>query len=280
MNNYIEITIACADGDIAEVAMAYLADYPFESFDTEERANDVLLRGYILESAWAECQAAARSVAEEYGHIVSEQVIESQNWNVAWESESFEPVYVDDTMLIRAQHHPAPPQGVVDIVVSPQMSFGSGHHQTTRMMCRLIAKYRVAGPALDLGCGTGVLSIAAIKCGAERVDAVDIDPWSTESATEAARLNGIEDRIDILLGTVERVAGRSYRLVMANINRNIILADIDSYVAALEGGGRLLVSGFLTADVEAITSAATARGLRLTEQSEEDGWVALAFVKS
>lgn len=280
MNHYIEITIACADSDMAEVAMAYLADYPFDSFDTEERDETTLLKGYILESEWLTCQDEARNVAAEYGHIVEERVIESQNWNATWESESFEPVYVDDTMLIRAPHHPAPPEGVIDIVVAPQMSFGSGHHQTTRMMCRLVAKYRSTGRVLDVGCGTGVLSIAAIKCGAKHVDAVDIDPWSTESATEAARLNGIEAQTNILLGTVECVAGGSYDLILANINRNIILADMDSYVAMLSDGGRLLLSGFLVADIEAITSAATEHGLSLAETSEDDGWVAMAFMKS
>ncbi|MBQ8205612.1 MAG: 50S ribosomal protein L11 methyltransferase [Alistipes sp.] len=280
MNHYIEITIACADSDMAEVAMAYLADYPFDSFDTEERDETTLLKGYILESEWLTYQNEARSIAAKYGHIVEERVIESQNWNATWESESFEPVYVDDTMLIRAPHHPTPPEGVIDIVVAPQMSFGSGHHQTTRMMCRLVAKYRSTGRVLDVGCGTGVLSIAAIKCGAKHVDAVDIDPWSTESATEAARLNGIEAQTNILLGTVECVAGGSYDLILANINRNIILADMDSYVAMLSDGGRLLLSGFLVADIEAITSAATKHGLRLAETSEDDGWVAMAFIKS
>lgn len=280
MNHYIEITIACADSDMAEVAMAYLADYPFDSFDTEERDETTLLKGYILESEWLTCQDEARNVAAAYGHIVEERVIESQNWNATWESESFEPVYVNDTMLIRAPHHPAPPEGVIDIVVAPQMSFGSGHHQTTRMMCRLVAKYRSAGRVLDVGCGTGVLSIAAIKCGAKLVDAVDIDPWSTESATEAARLNGIEAQTNILLGTVECVTGGSYDLILANINRNIILADMDSYVAMLSDGGRLLLSGFLVADIEAITSAATERGLSLAETSEDDGWVAMVFIKS
>lgn len=280
MNHYIEITIACADSDMAEVAMAYLADYPFESFDTEERGEEALLKGYIIESEWTKCQDKARIIAEEYGHITEERVIESQNWNATWESESFEPVYVDDTMLIRAPHHPAPPEGVIDIVVAPQMSFGSGHHQTTRMMCRLVAKYRSAGQALDVGCGTGVLSIAAIKCGAKHVVAVDIDPWSTESATEAARLNNIETQVDVLLGTVERVAESSYDLILANINRNIILADIDSYVAMLNEGGWLLLSGFLTADIEAITSATSERGLSHVDTSEEDGWVAMSFIKS
>lgn len=279
MNHYIEITIACADSDMAEVAMAYLADYPFDSFDTEERDEETLLKGYILESEWTKCQDEARGVAAEYGHIAEERVIESQNWNATWESESFEPVHVDDTMLIRAPHHPAPPEGVIDIVVAPQMSFGSGHHQTTRMMCRLVAKYRSVGRALDVGCGTGVLSIAAIKCGAKQVDAVDIDPWSTESATEAARLNNIEAQVEVLLGTVERVAGRTYDLILANINRNIILADIDRYVAMLCEGSRLLLSGFLVADIEAITTAATERGLSHVETSEDDGWVAMSFIK-
>ena len=279
MNNYIELTIKCSDGEMADVVTAFLADYPFETFDTEEQGDATLLRAYILEEAWGTCRDEALQTVADYGEVVSQKSIESQNWNAAWESESFKPVYVDNKFLIRAPHHDAPEECIVDIIVAPQMSFGSGHHQTTRMMCRLIGAMGAKARVLDVGCGTGVLSIAAIKCGAESVTAVDIDPWSTESARVAAELNGIEAQMEILLGTVECVEGRKYDMVVANINRNIILGDIERYAAALSSGGKLLLSGFLGEDVEAIREAATALGFECTGIEAEEEWRALSFTK-
>ena len=127
--------------------------------------------------------------------------------------------------------------------------------------------------------GQGILSIATIKCGAEHADAVDIDPWSTASAEEAALLNGIAEQISVLLGTVEVVEGRKYDMVLANINRNIILNNIDRYVEALNEGGKLLLSGFLVEDIADITTSASERGLCPIAQSEEEGWVCLVFKK-
>ena len=215
---------------------------------------------------------------------MGEAEIESKNWNAQWEAESFNPVEVEladgGKMMIRAPHHAAPDNTTIDIIVSPQMSFGSGHHHTTRMMCRNIATINTLGSTLDVGCGTGVLSIAALKLGAERVDAVDIDPWSTKSAEEAAELNGLSHKMEVLLGTVEVVEGRAYDTILANINRNIILNDLDSYTKALNNGGHLVLSGFLSQDVEAILSATAERGLSLVAKLQEEEWVSLKLVRS
>ena len=279
MKQYIEISVTCQTEDMADILTAYLADYPFESFDTEATDADVVLKAYILADSWAECREEALGLVSEYGELLSEEVIEDENWNAEWESTGFERVEIEDIMIIRAPHHEPAKEGLIDIVVAPQMSFGSGHHQTTRMMCRLIHALHPEGKILDVGCGTGVLSLAALRCGADSADAIDIDIWSVESAKESARLNGLDGRIEVIHGTVESIAGKSYNLVVANINRNIILADIAQYVAALEQGGTLLLSGFLASDVEDITAAATALGLTPVECLSEDEWRALQFVK-
>lgn len=279
MRKYIVLTISCPDEEMAEIATAFLADFPFESFDTAPTTEGATLHAFILKESWAECRDEALATVKDYGTVVSEEEIEDENWNERWEEESFSPVDIDNKIVIRAAHHPAPADAVIDIIVKPSMSFGSGHHHTTRMMCRAIHSLNPSGRVLDVGCGTGVLSIAAIKCGAEHADAVDIDPWSTASAEEAALLNGIAEQISVLLGTVEVVVGRKYDMVLANINRNIILNDIDRYVEALNDGGKLLLSGFLIEDIADITTAVSVRGLCPIAQSEEEGWVCLVFKK-
>lgn len=279
MRKYIDLTISCPDEEMAEIATAFLADFPFESFDTAPTTEGATLHAFILKESWAECREEALATVADYGTVVSEEEIEDENWNERWEEESFSPVDIDNKIIIRAAHHPAPADAVIDIIVKPSMSFGSGHHHTTRMMCRAIHSLNPSGRVLDVGCGTGVLSIAAIKCGAEHADAVDIDPWSTASAEEAAQLNGIAEQISVLLGTVEVVEGRKYDMVLANINRNIILNDIDRYVEALNDGGKLLLSGFLIEDIADITTSASERGLYPIAQSEEEGWVCLVFKK-
>lgn len=279
MRKYIDLTISCPDEEMAEIATAFLADFPFESFDTAPTTEGATLHAFILKESWAECREEALATVTDYGTVVSEEEIEDENWNERWEEESFSPVDIDNKIVIRAAHHPAPADALIDIIVKPSMSFGSGHHHTTRMMCRAIHSLNPSGRVLDVGCGTGVLSIAAIKCGAEHADAVDIDPWSTASAEEAAQLNGIAEQISVLLGTVEVVEGRKYDMVLANINRNIILNDIDSYVEALNEGGKLLLSGFLVEDIADITTSASERGLCPIAQSEEESWGCLVFKK-
>ena len=270
MKQYVEISVACQTEDMADILTAYLADYPFESFDTDVVDAGVVLKAYILADGWSECRDEVLNLVAEYGKLLSEEVIEDENWNAEWESTGFERVEIEDVMVIRAPHHEPAKEGLIDIVVAPQMSFGSGHHQTTRLMCRLIHALRPEGKILDVGCGTGVLSLAALRCGAESADAIDIDIWSVESAKESARLNSLAERIEVIHGTVESIAGRRYSLVVANINRNIILADIAQYVTALEQGGTLLLSGFLAEDVEDITNVATALGLTAVECLSED----------
>ena len=281
MKRYTHLTITCPDAESAEILAAFLSDYPFECFSATAPAEGVVVETYMSPEDWAECGEEATNIINDYGTLTSLKEIEDENWNARWEEESFQPVEIDGMIMIRSAAHPAPTNPeIMDIIVAPTMSFGSGHHHTTRMMCRLIHASKPSTRALDVGCGTGVLSFVALKRGAQFVDAIDIDPWSTESAARAAELNGVSDRINIITDTVEAIEGETYDAIYANINRNIILNDIARYVAALNAGGCLYVSGFLTEDVEYITSAAAAHNLTLCTQLEEEGWVAIAFQKA
>lgn len=280
MKRYVELVLECCSEEMADIATAFLADYDFETFDSTAKGDNTLLHCYILADSWAECRQEALAAVADYAISIEEREIEDRNWNERWESENFSSVAIDDIMVIRAPHCPPPANpNIIDIVVAPRMSFGSGHHNTTRMMCRLIARHRTAGSVLDVGCGTGVLSIAALKCGAERAVAIDIDQWSTESAKDAARLNGVESRMQIILGVVQAIEGERFDMVVANINRNIILADAKRYSEALNKGGRLLVSGFLSDDIAAIEEHITSLGFALCDTIDDEGWVALAFEK-
>lgn len=278
MKSYIELCILCSNDEIAEICVAFLADYPFESFDTKPTTKGVELRAYILTEEWAACRDEALNVVADYGTVVSEQTKEDENWNAKWEQESFQPVDIEGRILIRAPHHlPPVAADTIDVIVAPRMSFGSGHHATTRNMSLGILSTQGIRTALDVGCGTGVLSILALKCGAQSVDAVDIDPWSVESTKEAAALNGVRERLNVMLGTVELVVGRKYDMVLANINRNIILNDIGSYVEALNEGGTLLVSGFLADDRAAILDAANSHRLLLVDERCDNEWLCMKF---
>ena len=156
----------------------------------------------------------------------------------------------------------------------PKMSFGTGHHATTWLVSRAVLDLGVAGRrGLDMGSGTGVLSIVAAKCGAAHVDAVDIDDWADANCRENIASNGVADRIEPMLGDVRRIAGRHYGFILANINRNILLADMPVYAAALDAGGDLVMSGFLEPDVPAITACAEKLGLRPVATAVKEGWV-------
>ena len=279
MKQYIELCIKCENEEVAEILTAFLADFPFESFDSEPENKHTLLKAYILAPEWDGYSVEVKDIIAQYGELTGLRTLEDENWNAQWEAEGFERVEIDDIMVIRAPHHAPAPDNCIDIIVTPQMSFGSGHHQTTRMMCRLIHDISTSGTVLDVGCGTGVLSIAALKCGAKSADAIDIDIWSVESAKSAAELNNLEQHIEVIHGTVESIEGKCYDMVVANINRNIILNDIERYIAAMKSGGHLLLSGFLSEDVSDIEATALAHSLAKQRELSDDNWRALHFTK-
>lgn len=275
---YVELNIAVADSMQAEILTALLSDYPFEAFAEEESA----LKAYILDSDYAECSQEVEQLL--LSQDVEFEVIEvvQQNWNAEWES-GFEPVEVtgEKPIRIRAPHHSPAEEGVVDVVIAPRMSFGTGHHATTALMSQTIASEGVEGlRGLDMGCGTGVLAIVALKCGAEHMVAVDIDDWACDSCRDSIALSGVAERVDVRCGSIEQVvAGEQFDFVLANINRNILISMMPSFAAALPSGGRLLMSGFLREDVVYIEASAVEQGFEVVNIIEREGWMVVVCKK-
>ena len=272
--DYTVLHIAVSDDEQAEILTAELADFPFESFETD----DGLLKAYIPAVRLSGCKTDVDALLARRGVEGRYAVIPTQNWNASWESD-FPPVDVEGRLRIRAPFHDPAPAGEMEAVVLPRMSFGTGHHATTWLMSRAVLGLGVAGrTGLDMGSGTGVLAIVAAKCGAAHVDAVDIDDWADANCRENVAANGVADRVSPMLGDVRRIAGRRYDFILANINRNILAADMPAYAAALAAGGDLVMSGFLEADLPAIAGAAACEELTLAGSASRDGWM-LAHVR-
>lgn len=273
--SHIELTLDAADAQQAEILMAELADYPFESFEQE----GARLKAYIPQERLADCKDAVDGVLTRYGISHATYLsIEPQNWNALWESH-FTPVEVDERLTIRAPFH-APSTTPMEVVIMPKMSFGTGHHATTCLMAAGLLDRDVTGlHGLDMGSGTGVLAILAAMRGAAGVDAVDIDEWAYENCAENIRTNGVEERITPVLGGVEAIADHHYDFIMANINRNILVSQLPAYAAALDSGGWLSMSGILECDLDVLSDAARANGFSVTGTALRDGWARLDVVK-
>lgn len=205
--------------------------------------------------------------------------IEEQNWNVLWES-SFEPIIVDDSIYVRATFHEAQPSYKYEIVINPKMSFGTGHHQTTSMMLSYILENNFDDKrVLDMGCGTGILAILASKRGASIVEAIDYDAICVDSVVENRELNGVSN-INVKLGSKEVIGDLLFDTILANINRNILLDQLDTYAAVLKSGGELYLSGFYEdQDLGIIKEKCERENIFFIENKEMDNWCAAKFVK-
>ncbi len=273
--DYVEVNIPVRDAEQSEIVTALLSDFSFESF-TEDRG---ILKAYIPKDALAGEKGDIDDILNGMEIKGARYIeIETQNWNALWES-NFQPVEVDGLCTIRAPFSPAPLLGL-DIVIMPKMSFGTGHHATTYLMAAEIMKRDfTALCGLDMGSGTGVLAIIAVKRGAEYMDAVDIDDWAYQNCVENIADNGVADKVTPILGNVEGIKGKKYDFILANINRNILLADMPVYADCLNPGGELLMSGILEADIPAIRDRAEELGLSYMGERLKDGWAAVCFAK-
>lgn len=284
--NYIEYNIHVTGPEEGEIVIAELSDMGFESF------SDYLPDGFMPGAGSIKCYIPANVEADSSNHTriqnylynegypYEREEIQQQNWNAEWESQ-FEPISIQGgTCYIRAPFHPAH-SAPYEIVIMPKMSFGTGHHATTYLMAEQMLALDFNGASvLDMGSGTGILSILAAMRGAVVVDAVDIDEWAYENCLENIQTNNVQTVVCPILGDVAAIHGKVYDIILANINRNILLNDMAQYTESLRKGGLLLVSGILDLDVDTLVGHARKLDLTPTATNTRDGWAQITFQKA
>lgn len=256
-----------------EILIAELGYAGFESF---VETNDGVT-AYIQKEEWNAAILNDIQILEsdEFKISYTYKDIAQTNWNAEWEK-NFNPIIVDDLVTVRAPFHDTPTTKF-DLVIEPKMSFGTGHHETTHMMIQHILKNDFQNKSvLDMGCGTGVLAILAEKCGATKLDAIDIDNWCYLNSVENIERNNCHN-IEAYEGDVKLLEGKSYDMIIANINRNILLADISAYAKCLNNNGSLFLSGFYDEDIPNIEVECNKHSLFLKGKIKRNNWVALMF---
>jgi ribosomal protein L11 methyltransferase len=272
MNRYIKITVDTKDSDESDIFVARLSHAGFEGFEEEPGK----LHAFIPETLYDPVAAEAiiveiKGIADPFHTFFKIQWIEPRNWNAEWEKD-FEAVVVDDFCSVRAHFHKRVPEVLYDLVITPKMSFGTGHHATTFMMISTMRQLEIKNRSvLDFGTGTGVLAILACKMGAGSVLAIDSDDWSIENAVENAEINGCQaiqvENMDSLSGT-----GR-FDVILANINLRVILENLKYLRQHLTGSGVFIGSGVLESDEEKIRVTAASAGFTLERGMTKDSWM-------
>jgi ribosomal protein L11 methyltransferase len=257
-----------------EILIAELGYAGFESFvETDEGVT-----AYIQKEEWNENILEDIQIlnSDEFEISYTFEDIEQTNWNEEWEK-NFNPIVVDDLCAVRAPFH-EPFNTKFDIVIEPKMSFGTGHHETTHMMIQHILKNDFLGKTvLDMGCGTGVLAILTEMKGASKIDAIDIDNWCYLNSMENVERNNCNN-ISVYEGDAQLLEGKKYDIIIANINRNILLQDLEQYAKCLNKNGALFLSGFYENDIKIIEAECNKYMLKLVETLERNNWVSLKFL--
>lgn len=258
----------------SDILIAELGEVGFESFVEEEHG----ILAYIQQKDWYESILDSLLILKNplFNITFERREIEQENWNATWE-QNFQPILVDGICMVRAPFHEKK-EVAYDIVIEPKMSFGTGHHETTHMMLQHILDMEFQGKAvLDMGSGTGVLAILAAMRGASSVDAIDIDNWCYQNAKENIVRNDV-GYINVYEGDARLLELQRFDVIIANINRNILLEDIPKYVRCLEPNGVLLLSGFYKEDLNLISRECTKQGLMFEKNLEKNNWVAAKYV--
>jgi ribosomal protein L11 methyltransferase len=270
---YKHIHFDTSNEDLKAILIACLSEESYEGFEETDNGLNAFIPSADYRQDFVDELSAQYSIP----YTISD--IEQQNWNAQWER-SFEPVVVGDFCTIRADFHEPTVNTRFEIVITPKMSFGTGHHATTQLMIGKMKDIDMEQKqVLDFGTGTGVLAILAEKLHATAVLAIDNDEWSVENTKENIGRNNAE-RIEILQGSLEIAENRSFDVILANINRHILLQYMQQMYVLLNKGGKIIMSGLLTSDREIILEAAEKQGFILESEGENNNWIVLIFKKS
>jgi len=276
--NYVELELQLHP-DFTEILTAELAEIGFESFvETDEGLQAYIQEELFDENVLSELTNRYKEAAE---ITASWKSLERKNWNEEWEK-SYEPIEVGDQVRVRAVFHEPDPRFQYDLLIQPKMSFGTGHHETTW----LVMNEQLNLPhehlsIMDVGCGTGILAILAAKLGATTLLGFDIDEWAVENTRENFAMNNLPETAEVFLGTITEVpTEKQFGGILANINRNILLAEIPKYVAHLEKGGWLVTSGFYVTDQADIERCAEENGLKKLRSNTRNQWATVVFEKN
>ena len=281
MNDYREVRFdmtPCSE-DATDLLAAFLADEGYESFVPDEKG----LTAYVPASAWS--KDAVNNVIRDFPMDttihVKEVLVEGRDWNAEWEKNYFQPIVVGDECVIHSTFHHDIPKAKYDIIIDPKMAFGTGHHATTAQVIESILAIDMRGrTVIDMGTGTAILSILAAMRGAELVTAIEIDGFAYTNAIENVDINGVSYVVKLINGDASALAEvEPADIFLANINRNVILGDIEAYTSHLRNGGTMILSGFYEVDVPIIESAARPLGLITEAIRSRDNWTALTLRK-
>ena len=276
----VDFTISPYSVDASDVLAAMAGEVGFETF--EETVTG--LKGYVQQSLFD--VSVLKTALEDFPFedtTISYDIREAEDrdWNEQWEQEGFEPIGISDNLIIHDGRHLPDSIPDISIEIDAKLAFGTGTHETTRMICSTLLELQPKGRVLDCGTGTGILSICALKLGAQEAVGYDIDEWSVDNARHNAVINQVDNRFTSLLGDasiLNKVEG-TFDLVMANINRNILLNDMPQFVSKMNADATLILSGFYTDDCQILIEKAQTLGLTLQQQKEDQQWACLILTR-
>ena len=273
--NYIQYSFTVTPTEPgSDILIALLADLGFESFTQ----NEFGLEAYIQQEFDNESSVKELSF-EDFSFLYTRTEIPKTNWNEEWEK-NFTPVYVDDLVCIRAHFHPASENVKHDIIITPKMSFGTGHHDTTWLVSKTMFSLDFKNTSvLDMGCGTGILAILAKQLGATKILGIDIDDWSIENSIENAAINNASEIVFTKGDASSLPTTQTFEIILANINKNVLKKDLPAYFTCLKKDGVLLLSGFFTTDVDELKQLAQTTGFEFIESYKKNEWAVIKLKK-
>ena len=278
--DYYKITIEISPFEewLRDVLVAQLGEIGFDSFLETETGTEAFIP--VQSFIEVDLELVLNSFQDDFSFSTKKELIKSQNWNEEWEKNYFKPLVINNECVIRAPFHTDFPKAKFEIIIEPNMAFGTGNHETTSMMVETILENNMENKnVLDMGCGTGILGILASMKGAKKVIAIDIDEWSFNGSNENAALNNIHN-MTVKQGDASLLGNEKFDIILANIHKNVLLSDMSVYHKVLNNGGLLVMSGFYTEDIQDIKSKAESLGLNDNGFKTKNNWVTYSFRKN